>query len=133
MGEIKVISPSDQLMYFFPRLTFHNAFPLKYSSSEDLNRICCGYSFPELIKNIAGCLYCCAGIPADRRMAPGPAQRSVSLGDLGLLYYVSNTCMFAEFADGIGKDVVCMQSHMGLKTYCLKREIKHVDAGTQKQ
>lgn len=37
-----------------------------------------------------------------------------------------------EFADGIGKDVVGMQSRMGLKTYSLEREIKRVDAGTQK-
>lgn len=93
MREIKVISPSDQLMYFSPHLTFHNAFPLKYSPSEDPNRVFCGYSFPEVIKYIAGCLCCHAGIPAHRRGTPEPAHRSVSLGGLDLLYWVSNTCM----------------------------------------
>lgn len=93
MREIKVISPSDQFMYFFPHLTFHNAFPVKYSPSEDLSRICCGYSFPELIVHIAGCLCCHTGRAADRDGSGASSEVCLSLGELDLLYWVSNTCM----------------------------------------
>lgn len=57
-----LISPNDHLMYFFPHLTLHTAFPQKYSPFEDLIRSCFGYSFPELIKHIAACPSCSTGI-----------------------------------------------------------------------
>jgi len=63
MREIDLLtSPNDHLMYFFLLLTFHTAFPLKYSPSEHLIRNYSGFSLPEPIKCIAGCPCCSTGI-----------------------------------------------------------------------
>lgn len=77
-----LIFPNDHLTHFFPHVTFHTAFPLKYSPFENLIRSCSGYSFPELINTLLGVVLLYWDIafsrllwkPAERRMEAGPAK-----------------------------------------------------------